>query len=156
MWSLYSLYFLDCLTRVLAWYQRQRERAIKWIRLTVGTEPELVYMLNQGDIVSSRYDIPTSLKTFVYNPTSHRMAPLLNVPVDARYRPVPFLSLSIKTTERTHCLDDWIGAIRVYNCPVLTIQQLVLLWSIANHVYVPKGATIECMNDEGEEVVAQV
>jgi len=113
-------------------------------------------MLNQGDIVSSRYDIPPSLKTFVYDPNSNRMAPLLNVPDDARYRPVPFLSLSIKIKERTHCLDDWVGAIRVYNCPVLTVHQLVQLWATANHVYVPKGATIECMNDEGEEVVAQV
>jgi len=109
-------------------------------------------MLNQGNILSSQLDIPESLKLFVYDPVTNRMAPLTNVPDDARFRPVPFLSLSIKIGDRIICLDDWIGAFRVYNCPDLTLQKMVLLWGTANHVYIPTGSTIQAMNDEGDEV----
>ena len=150
---MWSLYFLNCVNHISNWCEEQNRAFLSSLRSMIGREPEKVFMLNQGDIVSSQLDIPESLKLFVYDPATNRMAPLRNVPDDALYRPVPFLSLSIKIGDRIICLDDWIGAFRVYNCPDLTLQKIVLLWATANHVYIPTGSTIQAMNDEGEEVI---
>ena len=152
---MWSLYFLNCVNHISNWCEEQHRVFLSSLRVVIGAEPEKVYMLNQGDIVSSQLEIPEALKLFVYDPVANRMAPL-TAPDDARYRPVPFLSLSIKIADRTICLDDWIGAFRTYNCPDLTLQKIVLLWATANHVYIPTGSTIQAMNDEGDELNEQV
>ena len=149
---MWSLYFLNCVNHISNWCEEQHRAFLSALRQTIGADPEKVFLLNQGAIVSSQLEIPEAFKLFVYDPVTNRMAPLTNVPDDARYRPVPFLSLSVKIADRTICLDDWIGAFRTYNCPELTLQKIVLLWATANHVYIPTGSTIQAMNDEGDEV----
>ena len=152
---MWSLYFLNCVTHITNWCEVQYRKGVSALRLAIGNEPEQVFLLNQGDIVSSRLEIPETFKQCVYDPVTNRCAPF-NTPEDARYKPLPFLSLSVTIADRIICLDDWIGTFRVSNCPELSLQKIVLLWATANHVYIPTGSTIQAINDDGEEVTQTV
>jgi len=151
---MWALYFLTCYTNLVVYYETYKQQVLTKARSLLGSDLEQVCLLTNGEVVSSRYQIPDLFQRCIYDPVANRISSL-SPPADARYRPAPFLTLFVSYENVTHCLDDWIGAIRCYNCSDISLPQLVALWSIANHVYIPRGSVIKAMNDEGEDVRSQ-
>ena len=148
---MWVLYFLKCYNNLLVWAHAEWALVLSKARSLLGADPEQVYLLTNGEVVSSRYTIPDVFQRCVYDPVTNRIGSVAP-PADARYRPAPFLALLVSYENMTHCLDNWIGAVRCYNCSDISLPQLVALWATANHVYIPRGSSIRALNDEGEDV----
>lgn len=149
--TMWILYFLKCYNNLLVWAHAEWALVLSKARFLLGADPEQVYLLTNGEVVSSRYIVPDVLQRCVYDPVTNRIGSVAP-PADARYRPAPFLTLYVSYENILYGLDDWIGAVRCYNCSDISLPQLVALWATANHVYIPRGSAIRAMTDEGEDV----
>jgi hypothetical protein len=148
---MWVVYFLKCYTNLLVYFEQYKQQVLTKARQLLGQDPEQVFVLSNGDVVSSRYTLGAEVPALVYNPETNRLHPRV-LQGAVRFRPSSILALSVRAADRTLCLDEWIGTFRVFDCPDLSLQQLVALWSVANHVYIKKGTPIYGINDEGTDV----
>jgi hypothetical protein len=143
------------------WHQLTIATAIVWnaaltkIRTAVGPAPVEYYLLEDGRVLPSSIVLPVSThsSTYLYNPHSHRLSLLSNIDPSARFRRLDTIALSFNHPSTGEVdISDWLGEVRAHPVPDLPVKQLLSLWSLAHHRYVPlsDGVQVSVTKNDGE------
>ena len=148
------------LTLLAFWHRATIFMAHVWdtaktqIRSWIGPEPQNYYLLQDGRVLPSSVALPASLNstTHLYDPRSQRMT-ALNAEADARHRRLSIIAANFSHPD-TGAVDisDWVGEIRAFPVPELPVRQLLTLWSLVHHRYVPLsgGVQVNVTKNDGE------
>jgi len=129
--------------------------ALAKIRSFVGPAPVNYYLLQDGRVLPNSINLPTELivTTYEYEPHSNRLSLLSNTDIGARFRRLPTIAMSFNHPSTGEVdISDWLGEIRAHPVPELTVKQLLTLWSLAHHRYVPlsDGVQVSVTKNDGE------
>ena len=135
--------------------QRQVQNAVSALRTWLGPEPQNFYLLADGRVLPTTFALPADIAelAFLFNPlTQHFTSATVTAP-EGRFKPaVPYLSVVIKQPITGDIdLSEWVGDLRANPVPeILTLKQLVTLWSLVHNQYVPLSYTLATINAAGD------
>lgn len=143
------------------WHQLTVYTGIVWnaalakIRSFAGPAPMNYYLLQDGRVLPNSINLPTELvvTTYEYTPHSYRLSLLSNTDLGARFRRLPTIAMSFNHPSTGEVdISDWLGEIRAHPVPELSVKQLLTLWSLAHHRYVPlsDGVQVSVTKNDGE------
>ena len=137
--------------RIAELYDRCGKYLVQKIRWAVGPEPDRVLLLSTGDFIPSTFQGADLSGAYTYDPET-RMITSLTDSMLGRGKPLPFAAVRVGDND----LSDWVGEVRGPGPCVssLTVQQVVRLWSLSNHVYVRPGTPLYAVNAKGEEITS--
>lgn len=135
--------------------QQQVQNAASALRTWLGPEPQNYYLLADGRVLPTTIRLPADITelAFIFNPQTQHFTSVAAQTPEGRFKPaVPYLSVVIKQPITGDIdLSEWVGDLRANPVPeILTLKQLVTLWSLTNSRYVPLSYTLETINSEGE------
>jgi len=138
----------------LAWYERVSvsihsfwEFVKHELRIWLGPEPSSYYLLSDGRVLPSSITLPEDVRphTYIYDP--HTKYIRLYTNSSGRFRPLPFLGMRFED----HDISDWVGEIRAYPVPNLSVKQIVTLWSLSHTTYIPARLLVHVVKNDGTE-----
>lgn len=148
----YSKFALE----VYQFIQDQIEKAKSALRDWLGPEPEDYYLLEDGRVIPTSVFLPLNVanKALYYNTRDNQITNQpYHIATEGRFKPaVPYLSMTLQQPgEPDIDMSEWIGDMRANPVPEsLNLQQLVTLWSMVNHKYVPLSYTLALIDSNGE------
>lgn len=119
--------------------------------------PEIdYYLLTDGRVIPTTIDIPDSIKdrTFLFKPQTKKIVQANDLEPEGRFRRLPCISLTVThNSVGTIDISDWLGEIRANPVPPpIPIKQLLHLWSIVHHQYIPlcSGTVVHMTMNDGD------
>jgi hypothetical protein len=151
MWTTVAVCGLRLYNRIASAYEGCGKFLVQKIRWAVGSEQDRVLLLSTGDLISSAFQGADLSGAYAYDPET-RMITSLTESTLGRGKPLPFAAVRVGDTD----LSDWVGEVRGPGPCVssLTLQQVVRLWSLSNHVYVRPGTPLYAVNAMGDEITS--
>lgn len=156
----YSKFALE----IYQFIQDQIENAKSALRIWLGPEPEDYYLLEDGRVLPTSIFLPFEVanKALYYKTKeNHLTNQPYHIAKEGRFKPaVPYLSMTLQqpqSNEPDIDLSEWIGEMRANPVPQsLKLEQLVTLWSMVNHKYVPLSYTLALIDSNGENQTISV
>lgn len=135
--------------------QQQVQNAASALRTWLGPEPQKFYLLADGRVLPTTIRLPADITelAFIFNPQTQHFTSVAAQTPEGRFKPaVPYLSIVIKQPITGDIdLSEWVGDLRANPVPeILTLKQLVTLWSLVHNQYVPLSYTLATINSAGD------
>ena len=135
--------------------QRQVQNAVSALRTWLGPEPQNYYLLADGRIMPTTVTLPRDVaeEALLFNYKKNHITAAVEPLREGRFkRAVPYLSIVIKQPITGDIdLSEWVSEIRANPVPeILTLKQLVTLWSLVHNQYVPLSYTLATINAAGD------
>ena len=135
--------------------QRQVQNAVSALRTWLGPEPQNYYLLADGRIMPTTVTLPRDVaeEALLFNYKKNHITAAVEPLTEGRFkRAVPYLSIVIKQPITGDIdLSEWVSEIRANPVPeILTLKQLVTLWSLVHNQYVPLSYTLATINAAGD------
>jgi hypothetical protein len=143
------------------WHQLMVYSTIVWnatlakIRTAVGPAPVNYVLLEDGRVLPDSIQVPDEVRssTYLYDSHSHRLSLLSNNDPAARFRRLHVIAASFNHQSTGEVdISDWLGEVRAHPVPDLPVKQLLTLWSLTHHRYVPlsEGVQVSLTKSDGE------
>ncbi len=135
--------------------QSQVQNVVSTLRTWLGPEPHNFYLLADGRVLPTTIMMPLDIieNAFLFDVKTNHITAAGAIRTMGRFKPaVPYLSIVIKQPVLGDIdLSEWVGELRANPVPeILTLKQLVTLWSLVTNTYVPLSYTLATINAEGD------
>ena len=149
--------------KLLAWYEQVYvftkyycDLGTHCARNWLGPAPQNYLLLPDGQVLPSTVRLPTtvSASSYIYDPITNRITSLDEDAKKERYRPLQYIALRIESDIVGNIdMSDWLGEIRACPVPLLSVQQILVLWCLTHNAYIPfDGSTrAYATKNNGEE-----
>lgn len=148
------LLLLAYLERTLEWVHAKWDLTKQKLRTWLGPAPQDFLLLADGSVLPATVHLPDTERAtaHVYEAATSRIRRMSDPNPTGRFRPLPFLSLTIEKEGVAYDLTDWLSEIRANPAPPCTLKQLAQLWILTTNHWVPLsgGARATFTNGTGE------
>jgi hypothetical protein len=127
----------------------------QYLRSILGPAPQTYTLLQDGRVLPGVIALPESVRatSYLYVPETHRISAVENADPNARYRRLSYIAASFQHPSVGNVdISDWLGEIRAYPLPELSVKQLLTLWGLTQNMYVPLsgGVQVTITKSDGE------